>query len=227
MRIEDRIKKLRDLIYYHDRKYYVETRPEISDREYDRLMRELKDLESAHPEFITPDSPTQRVGGEALEEFRTVEHRIPMLSMDNTYSAEEIVEFDKRVRKNLGIDRLDYVVELKIDGVSISLLYEKGRFVRGATRGDGFKGDDVTVNLKTIKSLPLNLEPAKGMKIPELFEARGEVYLSGRMFQKINKDKEKNDEDLFANPRNAAAGSLKLLDSFMVAERGLICGYTA
>jgi len=219
--IKKRIEKLRELINHHDRQYYVESRPDISDQEYDRLMRELKELEALHPELITPDSPTQRVGGEALEGFKTVEHRVPMLSMDNTYSADEIMEFDKRVRKNLEIDKIDYVVELKIDGVSISLLYENGKFIQGATRGDGVKGDDVTVNLKTIKSLPLKLEPVRGVKIPGTFEARGEIYLSSRMFLKINKEKEKNNEEPFANPRNAAAGSLKLLDSAMVAERQL------
>jgi len=141
--------------------------------------------------------------------------------MDNTYSAEEIEEFDKRVRKNLGVDGLDYVVELKIDGVSISLLYENGRFIRGATRGDGFKGDDITVNLKTIRSLPLNIVTEKGIKIPKLFEARGEVYMPRKAFMNINKEKAKNNEELFANPRNVASGSLKLLDSSLVSKRHL------
>jgi len=211
--------ELRGIIDRHDVKYYVDNKPEISDREYDLLMAELKRLEEAHPELVSPESPTQRVSGQVLKEFQTVEHRVPMLSMDNTYSAEEIREFDKRVRKNLEVDQLDYTVELKIDGVSISLLYEKGRFVRGATRGDGFKGDDVTVNLKTIKSLPLTLR--KDAKAPELFEARGEVYLPRKVFLKINEEKEDAGGELFANPRNAAAGSLKLLDSSIVAKRRL------
>ena len=219
--IKKKIDKLRELINYHDRKYYAENRPEISDQEYDRLIKQLKKLEQAHPEFIAPDSPTQRVSGEVLEGFKSVEHRVPMLSMDNTYSADEIREFDKRVRKNLGVAKLDYIVELKIDGVSISLLYEKGKFVRGATRGDGFKGDDITVNLKTIRSLPLNINTKKGTKIPILFEARGEVYMPRKAFLEINKEKEKNGEELFANPRNAAAGSLKLLDSSIVSKRHL------
>lgn len=219
--IKKRIEKLRELINYHDKKYYVENHPEISDQEYDRLMGELKRLEAAHPEIVTSDSPTQRVSGELLDAFKTVEHRVPMLSMDNTYSADEILEFDKRVRKNLGVDVLDYVVELKIDGISISLLYERGRFIQGATRGDGFKGDDVTVNLKTIKSLPLKLKPARDVKIPYVLEVRGEAYLSRKMFLKINKEREKKGEEFFANPRNAAAGSLKLLDSTMVSERHL------
>ncbi|MFH1854034.1 MAG: NAD-dependent DNA ligase LigA [Candidatus Omnitrophota bacterium] len=221
MDIKKQIENLRELIDHHDRRYYVENKPEIPDREYDRLMAELERLEKAHPELITPDSPTQRVSGEALEGFKTVEHMVPMLSMDNTYSSDEIREFDKRVKKNLELDKLNYIVELKIDGVSISLLYEKGKFARGATRGDGFRGDDVTVNLKTIRSLPLKLGRVKDAKIPERFEARGEVYFSTKMFLKINKEREKNGEELFANPRNAAAGSLKLLDSAMVAERKL------
>ena len=219
--VKERIQKLRELISYHDRKYYVENQPDIADQEYDRLMRELKELEALHPELITPDSPTHRVGGGIAQGFKTVEHRVPMLSIDNTYSADEVMEFNRRVRKNLGLDRIDYVVELKIDGVSISLLYEKGKFIRGATRGDGLKGDDVTVNLKTIKSLPLKLEPVKGVRIPDVFEARGEIYLSSEIFLKINKEKEKKLEEPFANPRNAAAGSLKLLDSRQVAERRL------
>ncbi len=216
--VEGRIKKLREVINYHDRKYYVENSPEISDREYDRLMRELKDLEVVHPELIAPDSPTKRVGGEALERFRTVEHKVPMLSIDNTYSADEVREFDKRVKKNLNASQIDYVVELKIDGVSVSVLYEKGRLVYGATRGDGFRGDDITFNLRTIRSLPLTVESDT---LPEMFEARGEAYLPGKAFLKLNKEKEKKGEELFANPRNAAAGSLKLLDSSIVAERGL------
>jgi DNA ligase (NAD+) len=217
--IRKRIRVLRREVNRHNKKYYVDNRPEISDEEYDRLMGELKLLEKKHPELVTSDSPTQKVGGEALKEFQTVEHRIPMLSMDNTYSSDEIREFDERVRKNLEVERLDYVVELKIDGVSISLLYENGRFTQGATRGDGFKGDDVTVNLKTIKSLPLNIK--KGMAIPELFEARGEVYLPRKVFLELNEEKESLVEEVFANPRNAAAGSLKLLDSSIVAKRHL------
>ena len=219
--IENKIKKLRELVSHHNHRYYSENKPEISDHEYDRLMKELQGLEEAHPELITPDSPTQRVSGEVQEGFKTVEHKVPMLSMDNTYSADEIREFDKRVKKNLGVDRLDYAVELKIDGVSISLLYKKGRFIQGATRGDGFRGDDITINLKTIRSLPLNLSVRKGVRLPNAFEARGEVYISRRAFLKINKEKEKKGEEVFANPRNAAAGSLKLLDSSLTAKRHL------
>ena len=219
--IKKRIEELRKEIDLHNKKYYVDNKPEISDREYDILLDELKKLEESYPESITPESPTQRVGGESLKEFKTVKHKIPMLSMDNTYSHEEILKFDERVRKNLEVDKLDYVVELKIDGVSISLLYENGRFTKGATRGDGFKGDDITLNLKTIKSLPLGLKIKKGMLLPELFEARGEVYLPIRSFLKINEEKEELGEELFANPRNAAAGSLKLLDSSLAVKRHL------
>jgi len=219
--IKKRIEELRKEITFHNKKYYVDNLPEISDRKYDVLLDELKKLEESYPEFISPDSPTLKVGGEALKEFKTVEHRAPMLSMDNTYSPEEIIEFDKRVRKNLEADRLDYVVELKIDGVSISLLYENGKFIRGATRGDGIKGDDVTLNLKTIKSLPLKLDSKKGAHQPELFEARGEVYMPAKSFLEINEEKEELGEELFANPRNAAAGSLKLLDSSIVVKRRL------
>ena len=219
--IESKIRKLREMISHHDRKYYAENRPEVSDQEYDRLMKELQRLEEIHPELIAPDSPTQRVSGVVQEGFKTVEHKIPMLSMDNTYSADEIRGFDKRVKKNLGVDKLDYVVELKIDGVSISLLYEKGRFIQGATRGDGFNGDDITINLRTIRSLPLNLSVKKGARFPSAFEARGEVYIPRKTFLKINKEKEKKGEEVFANPRNAASGSLKLLDSSLAAKRHL------
>ena len=219
--IKRRIEELRKNINCHNKRYYVDNRPEISDQEYDALMQELKKLEDSHPEFITPDSPTRKVGGEALKEFKTVEHKAPMLSMDNTYSPEEIIEFDERVRKNLEVDKLDYVVELKIDGVSISLLDENGKFMRGATRGDGVKGDDVTLNLKTIKSLPLKLEVKKGAPALKSFEARGEVYMPAKSFLEINEEKEELGEELFANPRNAAAGSLKLLDSSRLAKRHL------
>ncbi|MDO8602754.1 MAG: NAD-dependent DNA ligase LigA [Candidatus Omnitrophota bacterium] len=219
--IKKKIEELKKQIIRHNKKYYVDNKPEISDSEYDGIMDELKRLEESHPDLMSPDSPTQRVGGEALKGFKTVEHRVPMLSMDNTYSPEEIIEFDERVRKNLEVEKPGYVVELKIDGVSISLLYEKGEFIRGATRGDGVKGDDVTLNLKTIKSLPLKLEAKKGAALPNLFEARGEVYMPGKIFAGINEEKEEQGEELFANPRNAAAGSLKLLDSSIVAKRHL------
>lgn len=214
------IEELRAAIRHHDHLYYVLNKPEISDREYDALYRRLKDLEGSNPQFITADSPTQRVAGEPLKEFPVVKHMAPMFSMDNTYSADEIRQFDERVKKNLKNEKVEYVVELKFDGVSISLLYEDGLWKRGATRGDGTKGDDVSLNLKTIRSIPLAFR--KGTKsIPSLIEVRGEVYMTKSGFEKINRAKEKEGEEPFANPRNAAAGSLKLLDPKIVAERHL------
>ncbi|MDN3509801.1 MAG: NAD-dependent DNA ligase LigA [Candidatus Jettenia sp.] len=229
--IKEKIEQLRNTIQCHDRKYYVENNPEISDYEYDQLIKELKHLEELHPNLITPDSPTQRVGGEPLTHFSTVEHKIPMLSIDNTYSKEELKEFDRRIKRILGIDNdhdIEYVVELKIDGVAVSLFYEQGLFVRGATRGDGFRGDDVTANLKTIRQIPLRFEFSdKKQKIPSVIEIRGEVYLSNKEFQKLNEEKEEKGEPQFANPRNAAAGSLKLLDPRITARRNLcIFAYT-
>ncbi len=221
--INKEIEDLRQLIRYHDRKYYIEANPEISDFDYDSLMKKLKGLESKNPSLITPDSPTQRVAGEPQEEFKTVEHRIRMLSMDNTYSYDELKDFDKRVIKFLG-RKTEYFVEEKIDGVSISLIYENGVLSQAVTRGDGRFGDDVTDNIRTIKSVPLRIPLSKKHfpgKIPSLLEVRGEVYMPRKIFTKINKEKIKNEEDPFANPRNACAGSLKLLDASLVAKRGL------
>ncbi len=219
-KIKKEIEELREKIRYHDYKYYVENMPEISDQAYDALYARLKELEEKYPQFITPDSPTQRIGGKPLEEFKTVKHRIPMLSMDNTYSEDELRDFDRRLKKLLPKQEVHYVVELKIDGVSVSLLYENGIFVQGATRGDGYQGDDVTQNLRTIRSIPLKLNP-QGGKIPPVLEVRGEVYMPKKKFEELNKEREKNGEPLFANPRNATAGSLKLLDPSLVAKRGL------
>ena len=198
---------LKDVIRRHDSLYYVQNTPEISDGEYDRIYRKLKDLEAAHPELITPDSPTRRVGGEPAKGFSAVKHIVPMLSMDNTYSADEIRDFDKRVRKILKGRKVEYVVELKFDGVSISLLYEKGVFVRGATRGDGEKGDDVSGNLKTIRSVPLVFDGRIG-KVPASIEVRGEVYMTKKAFDRINRGKDEKGDELFANPRNAAAATV-------------------
>lgn len=218
------IEKLRHQIERHNYKYYVEAKPEISDFEFDKLMRRLIELENNFPEFRSPDSPTQRVGGEPLKAFRTVEHKIPMLSLDNTYTFEELEDFDKRVKKFLAKDPISYFVEQKIDGVSISLIYEKGRLKLGATRGDGRFGDDVTENIKTIRAIPLVI-PAAGANfkgdVPDLLEMRGEVYMPAASFEKLNQAKEKRGEELFANPRNACAGSLKLLDPKIVAQRNL------
>jgi DNA ligase (NAD+) len=213
-----RAEELRSLIRYHSRKYYVDAKPEISDREFDRLLKELEKLEETNPELITPDSPTQRVGGEPIEGFVTVKHRQPMLSIDNTYNADELREFDRRVRKLLTGEPVTYVVELKIDGVAISLTYENGRFTVGATRGDGERGDDVTHNLKTIRGLPLRLDLDKP---PALLEARGEVYLTTEQLARINQERLAKDQEPFANPRNSAAGSLKLLDPRLCAQRHL------
>ncbi|HEV3203237.1 MAG TPA: NAD-dependent DNA ligase LigA [Gemmataceae bacterium] len=215
---EKHVAELRRLIEYHNHKYYVEAKPEISDREFDNLLDELKKLEVEHPELVTPDSPTQRVGGQPIEGFRTVLHRQPMLSIDNTYNAGELREFDRRVRKLVPGEPVIYVIELKIDGVAISLTYEKGLFTVGTTRGDGERGDDVTHNLKTINELPLRLRTAKP---PDLFETRGEVYMTRDDLIRINRDRKDKGLEPFANPRNSAAGALKLLDPRLCAERHL------
>ena len=212
------IQKLRKEIERHNRLYYEKAKPEISDLEYDRLIKQLERLEKEHPELASKSSPTQRVGGSLQKAFTSVEHPVPMLSIDNTYSKEEVEDFDKRLRKNLPEEAIEYVMELKIDGVSLSLLYRKGALVRAATRGDGQRGDDITQNVKTIASIPQHL---KGSKVPDEIEVRGEVFLGLKTFKKLNLEKEKEGEEPFVNPRNAAAGSLKLLDSSIVASRKL------
>jgi DNA ligase (NAD+) len=217
--IVEKIEDLRKQIEHHDHKYYVEDSPEISDAEYDALMEELRALESEYPELITPYSPTQRVGGKAVEEFKPVTHSVPMLSLDNTFSEKELRAFDERVRRGLGDGKVDYVAEPKIDGLSVSLRYENGYFVTGATRGDGFTGEDVTENLKTVKNLPLTLKG--GRKVPRVLEVRGEVYMTREAFLKVNQQREEAGEPLFANPRNAAAGSIRLLDPRLTARRPL------
>jgi DNA ligase (NAD+) len=217
--IKKRIEQLRAEIRRYDYLYYVLNKPEISDRKYDKFFSELKALEEAHPALITPDSPTQRVSGQPLEGFATVRHAIPMLSIDNTYSADELKAFDGRVRKQLGSNDYDYVVELKIDGVAISLRYEAGRLVTAATRGDGEMGDDVTTNVRTIHAIPLVL--MDGSDVPRVLEVRGEVYMPTVSFEKLNKLRADAGEPVFANPRNAAAGSLKLLDARITAARNL------
>jgi DNA ligase (NAD+) len=210
--------ELRRQIDHHNYLYYVEARPEISDREFDQLLKELQEIEAAHPELATPDSPTQRVGGQPIEGFRTVAHRERMLSIDNTYNADELREFDRRVRKLLGGEPVRYVVEPKIDGVAMSLTYEDGLLTVGATRGDGEHGDDVTHNLKTIRELPLRLHTDKP---PALFEARGEVYMTRDELVRINRERAAKGLEPFANPRNLSAGTLKLLDPRQAAERRL------
>ncbi|HHY84267.1 MAG TPA: NAD-dependent DNA ligase LigA [Verrucomicrobia bacterium] len=220
MRIEEartRHAELVDEIRRHDHAYYVLAQPTISDQQYDRLYRELVDLEKQFPELVTPDSPTQRVGGEPLKEFKSVQHLTPMLSLDNTYSQEEVRSFVSRLQRLLPNETLEWVVEPKVDGVAINLRYEDGMFVCGATRGDGSTGDDITANLKTIRSIPRKL---KG-RYPKLIEVRGEVYLTKAGFQKLNAERKAAGEEPFANPRNAAAGSLKQLDPRIVARRPL------
>lgn len=213
-----RAAELRRLIDHHNRKYYVEAAAEISDREFDRLLDELKQIEAKHPDLVTPDSPTQRVGGAPIDEFRTVKHRVPMLSIDNTYNPDELREWDKSVRKLLGGEQPCYVVELKIDGVAMSLTYENGLLAVGATRGDGERGDDVTHNLKTMPDVPLRLHAARP---PNLFEARGEVYMTRAELIRINRARVEAGEKPYENPRNLSAGTLKLLDPKQSAERKL------
>jgi DNA ligase (NAD+) len=212
-----RIRELREEIQKHDRLYYEEAAPVISDREYDRLYRELVDLEAQFPDLVTPDSPTQRVGGKPLEAFAQIQHRVPMLSLDNTYSEEELANFYKRITRLLPNEKIPVVIEPKVDGVAVSLLYENGRLRHAATRGDGFVGDDITQNIKTIRSIPERLRDAA----PKLFEARGEVYMDKHGFEKLNEERRKAGLSLFANTRNAAAGSLKHLDPSIVAKRPL------
>lgn len=223
---EDAAKQVEDLrgqIRFHDYKYYVENGPEISDRAYDELLDQLKRLEAQHPDLVAPDSPTQRVGGQPIEGFETIEHRVPMLSIDNTYNEDELREFDGRVKRLLETDdEIDYVAELKIDGVAISIAYEDGRFARGVTRGDGEKGDEVTENVRTVKNVPLTLRPSEAQDLGgTVVEIRGEVYMPFDQFQRANEEREADGQPLFANPRNATAGSLKLLDPRICARRGL------
>lgn len=218
----ERLADLRARIRHHEERYYVLNDPEISDAQFDVLMKELEALEREHPDLITPDSPTQRVGGRAVEGFEAVEHQVPMLSLDNSYDEAELTAFDERLRRALadsgvGAGPLDYVAELKIDGLSISLTYEDGRLVRGVTRGDGTRGEDVTSNVRTIRAIPL---VARGMPSGRV-EVRGEVYLPRAAFDRINREREERDEPLFANPRNAAAGTMRNLDPAAVARRGL------
>ncbi|MCM8761831.1 MAG: NAD-dependent DNA ligase LigA [Candidatus Omnitrophica bacterium] len=214
-KVKERIDELVRQLNYYNYMYYVENNPVVTDYEYDKLYHELVELEKKYPEYRRPDSPTLHIGGQPLKEFTTVSHRIPMLSMDNTYSEEELIEFDKRIKRGAEIADIEYVVELKYDGVAVSLIYQDGVFVRGASRGDGWTGDDITENLKTLRTLPMVI-PYK-----EPIEVRGEVYMRKDSFEKINEERKRTGEVLFANPRNATAGSLKLLDPETVAKRNL------
>ena len=216
--VEKQIDELRRQLNHHNHLYYELAKPEISDREFDRLLESLKSLEEKHPDLLTPDSPTQRVGGKPIEGFTTVIHREPMLSIDNCYNADELREFDRRVKKLLPGENITYVVELKIDGVAISLTYEKGVFTVGATRGDGAQGDDVTHNLKTVRDLPLRMQADPP---PALFEVRGEIYMTREDLVRVNEGRGNRGEEPYANPRNLAAGSLKMLDPKLCASRRL------
>lgn len=216
MQPKDRIDQLRALLNEQNYRYYVLNDPLISDFEYDKLMRELQDLEQANPQYADPNSPTQRVGSDRANQFASVTHRFPMQSLSNTYSREEVTDFDTRIRKEVG--EVEYVCELKFDGTSISLLYEHGQLVRAATRGDGTVGDDVTENVRTIRSIPLQL---RGGGYPDLFEIRGEILMPYKSFERLNREREDIGETPFANPRNAAAGSLKQQSSAVTASRDL------
>src|SRR5215471_7442144 len=215
----ERIFELRQLIRHHEEQYYVHNAPEVSDEEFDKLLHELEQLEADNPDLVTADSPTQRVGGRIVEGFAEVQHKVPMLSLDNAYNEEELRAFDERVRRGAGSGDtpIAYVAELKIDGLSIALTYEHGRLVRGATRGDGVRGEDVTHNVRTIKAVPLVLKGGPTARI----EVRGELYLSRAAFERMNREREEAGEPLFANPRNAAAGTMRNLEPSLVAKRGL------
>ena len=229
-KVEQRIAKLRDQINHHNHLYYIDAKPEISDQEYDKLLRELVELEAVHPALVTPDSPTQRVGGAPIDGFETVRHAVRMMSIDNTYNEEELRAFDERVKRGLGMEEdsegalftkaggLKYVIEPKVDGAAVSLRYEKGNLVLGATRGNGEFGDDITTNIRTIKNIPLTL---KAKDVPDVVEVRGEVYMANADFLKLNQQREQTGEEIYKNPRNLTAGTLKLLDSRIVATRKL------
>lgn len=212
------ITDLRNELHKHNYKYYVLNAPEISDEQFDLLMHTLEALEAKHPECFDPNSPTQRVGSDVNSEFSQVEHRYPMLSLANTYNEQEVADFYNSIKKLLNGEAFEICCELKYDGLSISLLYENGKLIRAITRGDGVRGDDVTANVKTIKSIPLVLQ---GDDYPDVFEMRGEILMPWKVFEKLNKERELAEEPLFANPRNAASGTLKSLKSSLVSKRSL------
>ena len=218
-----RIDELRAQIAHHDYRYYVLDDPEVSDAAYDRLIKDLRALEAAHPELVTPDSPTQRVGGAASKEFPPVVHAVPMLSLENAFTSEDIEDFDRRVRTRLEVERVEYAAEPKLDGLAISLRYEAGRLVQAATRGDGSRGEDVTANVRAIRGVPLRL---RGRAPPALIEVRGEVFMTRRSFEGLNRRAAERGEKTYVNPRNAAAGSLRQLDPAITAQRALdLCCY--
>ena len=213
-----RAQQLRKAINQHNYHYYVLDDPKVPDAEYDRLMQELIELESTYPELVTPNSPTQRVGAAPLPEFKDVKHIVPMLSLSNAFNEEDMQAFDKRVRDKLKLDNIIYSGETKLDGLAVNILYEDGELIKSATRGDGYVGEDITQNIKTILQIPLSL---MGVKIPERIEVRGEVFITHKGFEQLNKKQKENNEKIFANPRNAAAGSLRQLDAKITAERPL------
>ena len=214
----ERVAQLRSSIEYHNYRYHVLDDPELPDAEFDRLLVELRELEARYPALVTPDSPTQRVGGAPSDEFQEVRHRVPMLSIDNAFSREEVLAFDRRIRERLGGDAtLDYSAEPKLDGLAISVTWEHGHLVRAATRGDGMTGEDVTANVRTIRSIPLHLRGAA----PALLEVRGEIFISNAGFKRLNAEAMARGEKVFVNPRNAAAGSLRQLDPTVTATRPL------
>jgi DNA ligase (NAD+) len=215
---EQRIRELREVIDQHNHRYYVLDEPQIPDADYDRLFRELQSLEAAHPKLVTPDSPTQRVGGAPLSVFNSVRHGTPMLSLNNCFSDEELANFDRRIRETLGVDVVDYVAEPKLDGLAVSLVYEEGVLARAATRGDGSEGEDITANIRTIRAVPLKL---RGKGWPKSLDIRGEVYMPKAGFERMNAEAADKDEKVFVNPRNAAAGSLRQLDPRITASRPL------
>lgn len=215
---KDLVKKLRHTIQHHNYLYYMRNEPEISDHEYDQIFQDLIALEKKFPSLITPGSPSQRVGAPPLKEFKTVQHKIPMLSLGNAFNNEDLINFDKRIKKELKTETFQYVTEIKMDGLAVSIRYENGVLVQGATRGNGVSGEDVSLNVRTIKNIPLKLF---GNTIPPVIEVRGEVIMYKKDFEELNKEREKNGEPPFANPRNAAAGSLRQLDSRITAQRKL------
>ncbi|HLL96044.1 MAG TPA: hypothetical protein VK404_13775, partial [Spirosoma sp.] len=227
---EQRIIELTDLINWYNDQYYQNSISEVDDFTFDQLLQELTDLEKQYPHYVRPDSPTARVGGTISKDFATVYHRFPMLSLGNTYSEADLVEFDSRVRRGLRDEPYEYICELKFDGVALSMTYENGVLVQGATRGDGVRGDDITNNIRTIRTLPLLIKGASQsdgdvpkIAVPPLFEVRGEGFLPLAEFERINKEREDIGEPLLANPRNAASGTFKQQNSAAVAQRRLDC----
>ena len=215
--VKKRIEQLRTEINHHNYQYYVLDSPEISDAEYDALMRKLKQLEEQHPQFLTPDSPTQRVGAAPVEAFGVVEHPLPLLSLGNAFSQEELLAWHRRISKIVGGQQFNFACEHKIDGLAVALTYVNGQLATGATRGDGFRGEDITQNLRTIRSIPLSVPD----DVPPRFEVQGEVFLPKAGFNKLNRERAEEGLPLFANPRNAAAGSVRQLDPRITAKRPL------